>query len=125
MTQATTHDQKEQAAAWDKQCRKMQLKFGVVTLPAMLLVMIPFVIALEYFIELVIPLISGEVAYGQPGYYEYQAAKDQVLIVVAILFVLVIVVMYLTHRWYKKLIRALGPRPGGYPGKWKRWLGAV
>lgn len=102
----------------------MQLKYGVVTFPAMLMVMMPFVVALEYFIELVTPLMSGELAYGQPGYYEYQAVKDQVLIVVAILFVLVIMVMYLTHRWYKKLIRALGPRPGGYPGRWKRWLGA-
>lgn len=75
-----------------------------------------------YFIDVVSPLMSGELAYGLPGYYEYQEAKDQALIVMAVLFVLYATALYLLYRWYKKMMRALGPRPGGYPGKWKRWL---
>lgn len=125
MIQTTVGGQKKQAAVWDKRCIRMLLTYFVVSLPPMVLLISLFGFALQYFLELVNPLISGELAYGQPGYYEYQAAKDQALIIMSVLFVLVITAFYLTYRWYMRLIRALGSRPGGYPGHWKRWLGAV
>ena len=122
MTQAIDADQKEQTAAWDKRCWKVQLKYSAVLFPTTFLLFLPFGVALFYFIDVVSPLMSGELAYGLPGYYEYQEAKDQALIVMAVLFVLYATALYLLYRWYKKMMRALGPRPGGYPGKWKRWL---
>lgn len=125
MTQTTMSDQKEQGAAWDKQCMKMQLQYFVVALPPMVLLVSFFGFALQYFVELVNPLISGELAYGRPGYYEYQAAKDQALVILSVLFVLVITALSLSYGWYMRLIRALGPRPGGYSGQSKSWLGAV
>ncbi|MCU1531538.1 MAG: hypothetical protein JWO49_1109 [Arthrobacter sp.] len=125
MTQTTTRDLEEQAAAWDKQCTRVQLKYFAVVLPVMVLLSGPFFITLQHFFDVVTLLMSGEMAYGQPGYYEYQAAKDQAIIVLAVLFVLIIVVLYLAHRWYMKMVRVLGPRPGGYPGKWQRWLGTA
>jgi hypothetical protein len=125
MTQTTTSDLERQAAAWDKQCMRVQLKYFAVVLPIMVLLMGPFFLTFQYFFDLVNPLISGELGYGQPGYYEYQAAKDQVIIILVVLFVLIIAAFYLTHRWYVKLVGVLGPRPGGYPSKWRRWLGTV
>jgi hypothetical protein len=125
MTQTITSDLETQAAAWDKQCVRVQLKYFAVVLPIMVLLMGPFFLTLQYFFDVVTPLVSGELAYGQPGYYEYQAAKDQTVIILAVLFVLIIAAFYLTHRWYMKLVRVLGTRPGGYPGKWQRWLGTV
>ena len=125
MAQATTHDQKEQAAAWDRQCWKVQLKYAAFVLPPAFVLMLPFFLTLYYFLDVAGPLVSGELAYGQPGYYEYQAEKDRYLILLAVLFVLNVALYFISFRWYKKMMRALGPRPGGYPGKWKRWLGAV
>jgi hypothetical protein len=91
---------------------RRQFKYFVVILPITVLLTGPFFITLQYFLDLVNPLISGELAYDQPGYYEYQAAKDEAIIILAVLFVLIITALYLARRWYMKLIRALGPRPG-------------
>lgn len=125
MTQTTTSDLKDQAAVWDKQCVRVQLKYFAVVLPVVGLLSGLFFLTLQYFFDVVTPLVSGEMAYGQPGYYEYQAAKDQAIIVLAVLFVFIIAALYLAHRWHAKMVRVLGPRPGGYPGKWQRWLGTV
>ena len=81
-----------------------------------------FVQVLNYFLDVTRPLISGELAYGQPGYYEYQAAKDQSLIILAALVVLMAAHCYLSNRWCKKAIRALGPPPGGNTSRWNRWV---
>ena len=122
MTQTIDADQKELTAAWDKRCWKVQLKYVAVLFPTTFLLFLPFSVALFYFIDIVSPLMSGELVYGLPGYYEYQEAKDDALIFMAVLGVLYATALYLMYRWYKKMMRALGPRPGGYPGKWKRWL---
>lgn len=65
--------------------------------------------------------VTGEVAFGDALYNEYQEAKDLALIVLAVLFVLNVAAIVLWQRWYKKRLLALGPRPGG-AGKWRRWL---
>lgn len=67
------------------------------------------------------PLITGDLVYGEVGYEEYQEGKDVLLIAVAVLLVLNAAFLGFLHIWYKKRIRSLGPRPGGLPGKWKRW----
>ena len=125
MRQTITSDLEEQAAAWDKQCVRVQLKYFAVVLPVTVLLSGFFFITVQYFFDVVTPLVSGELGYGQPGYYEYQVAKDQAIIVLAVLFVLIIAGFYLAHRWHTKMVRVLGPRPGGYPDKWQRWLGTV
>lgn len=125
MTQTTTSDLENQAAAWDKQCVRVQLKYFAVVLPIMVLLSGLFFITLQYFFDVVTPLVSGELAYGQPGYYEYQAAKDLAIIVLAVVFVIIIAALYVAHRWHAKMVRVLGPRPGEYPDKWQRWLGTV
>lgn len=73
------------------------------------------------FLNLLLPLVTGEVAFGDALYNESQEAKDLALIVLAVLFVLNVAAIVLWQRWYKKRLLALGPRPGG-AGKWRRWL---
>lgn len=115
-------DQKQQLADWNKRCGKLWLKyFAIVLLPLVLLVF-PFIQVLYYFLDVARPLISGEFVYGQPGYYEYQAAKDQSLIILAILFVLIAAVFYLSNRWCKKAVRTLDPPPVGDTSRWNRWV---
>ena len=122
MAQTIDADQKQQLADWDKRCGKLWLKyFAIVPLPLVLLTF-PFIQVLDYFLDVTRPLISGELAYGQPGYHEYQAAKDQSLVILAILLVLVAAVFYLSNRWYKKAIRVLGPPPVGNASRWNRWV---
>lgn len=94
---------------------RVQLKYFAVVLPILVLLMGPFFLTFEYFFDLVNPLISGELGYGQPGHYEYQAAKDQAIIILAVLFVLIIAAFYLAHRWHLKMVRVLGPIPGDTP----------
>lgn len=108
-TKSTETDQKEQIAAWNKQCKKVWVKYFTVVIPSSFLLTLPFILTLRYFLDVTVPLVSGELAYGEPGYYEYQAAKDQALIILAVLLVIIMAVNYFTHRWYTKLIRALGP----------------
>jgi hypothetical protein len=83
---------------------------------------VAFTVTLLWFLDLVTPLMTGELAYGQVGYYEYQEGKDVLLVILAVLLVLNVALIALLHVSYKKRLRALGPRPGGMPGKWKRWL---
>lgn len=78
--------------------------------------------AFVWFLNLVTPLVTGDLVYGEVGYAEYQEGKDVVLIILAVLLVLNVTLLGFLHAWYKKRIRALGPRPGPAPGKWKRWL---
>lgn len=125
MTETAAAGQKEQTKAWDRQRRKVQLKYLAVTLPIQFVLLLPFVLTLYFFLDLLGPLVSGELTYGQPGYYEYQAEKDRTLIRLAVLLVVNVATWYVMVRWYKKMMRSLGPRPGGYPGNWKRWLGAA
>jgi phosphoglycerol transferase MdoB-like AlkP superfamily enzyme len=115
-------DQKQQLAAWNKRCGKLWLKYFAVVLVPLFILMFPFFQVLNYFLAVTGPLMSGELAYGQPGYYEYQAAKDQSLITLAILLVLIAASYYVSSRWYKKAIRALGPPPGGNTSRWNRWV---
>ncbi|PTT66147.1 hypothetical protein, partial [Arthrobacter sp. HMWF013] len=124
VTHALELDQKEQAAAWDKRCQKLLVGYGLLVFLTGMPLMGAFFYCLTWFIELLTPLMNGELSYGMPGYYEYHSAKDSVLVITAVLLVLVIAWMVWTYRWYKKRMRALGPRPGGYPGRWKTWLGA-
>ncbi|KRE88223.1 hypothetical protein [Arthrobacter sp. Soil764] len=115
-------DQKQQLAAWNKRCATLWLKyFAIVFVPLTLLTM-PFFQLFYYFLDVTGPLVSGELAYGQPGYYEYQAAKDWSLVVLAVLLVLIGAVFYLSNRWWKKAVRKLGLPPGGDPSKWNRWV---
>jgi hypothetical protein len=46
MTQAIDADQKEQTAAWDKRCWKVQLKYSAVLFPTTFLLFLPFGVAL-------------------------------------------------------------------------------
>lgn len=124
MTQTTEVDQKEQTAAWDKRCNKLALKYLVVSFPTGILLGGAFGLTLVIFLNLLLPLVTGEVAFGEAGYNEYQEAKDLALIVLAVLFVLNVAAIVLWQRWYKKRLRALGPRPGG-TGRWKRWLYSI
>ena len=114
-------EQKQQVAAWNKQCGKLWLKYFALVLVPLFILMLPFFQVLNYFMAVTGPLVSGEVAYGQPGYYEYQAAKDQSLIILAALVVLAAVHYYFCNRWCKKAVRTLGPPPGD-SGKWNRWV---
>jgi hypothetical protein len=123
MAQTIDADQKRQLADWNKRCAKLWLKYFAVLTPPLVLLMFLFFQALYYFVSVTGPLVSGELASGQPGYYEYQAAKDQSLIILAILLVLIVASYYVSNRWYKKAIRALGPPPGGNTNKWTRWWG--
>jgi hypothetical protein len=125
MIQTKVTEQKEQTAAWDKQCKKLLLKYSALTLVTGAPLLFPFFYVFWTLVELLTPLISGDLAYGQAGYYEYLEAKDLGIIALAVLLVLNIAWFLLMKRWYKKRIRALGPRPGGYPGKWKRRLRAA
>jgi hypothetical protein len=122
MNQSIDTDQKQQLAAWNKRCGVLWLKYFAIVLVPIFLLMFPFVQALYYFLDVTLPLVSGELVYGQPGYYEYQAAKDQSLIILAGLFVLAAVHCYLSNRWCKKAIRALGLPPGSNPSRWNRWV---
>lgn len=79
-----------------------------------------FGLALVIFLNLLLR-VTGEVAFGDALYNEYQEAKDLALIVLAVLFVLNVAAIVLWQRWYKERLLALGPRPGG-AGKWRRWL---
>lgn len=121
MTQTTEVDQKGQTAAWDKQCNKLALKYLVVSFPTGIFLGGAFGLALVIFFNQLLPLVTGEIAFGDAGYTEYQEAKDLALIVLAVLFALNVAAIVLWQRWYKKRLRALGPRPGG-AGKWRRWL---
>lgn len=125
MTETAAAGQDEQTKAWDTKCRKVQLKYLAVTLPIQFVLMLPFILTLYLFLDVLGPLVSGELAYGQPGYNEYQAEKDRALIRLAVLLVLNVATAYVSFRWYKKMMRALGPRPGGYPRNRKRWLSAA
>ncbi|TLM80792.1 hypothetical protein FDW84_18235 (plasmid) [Pseudarthrobacter sp. NamE5] len=121
MAQAIDADQKQQLATWNKRCGKLWLKYFAMVLLPLFLLMFPFGLALNYFLAVTGPLVSGELAYGQPGYYEYQAAKDQSLIILAGLLVLGAAHYYLCNRWCKKAIRTLGPPPGS-SSRWNRWV---
>ncbi|MEJ1179265.1 MULTISPECIES: hypothetical protein [unclassified Pseudarthrobacter] len=123
MTETAAAGQKEQAKAWDKQCNKIGLKYFAIALPPLVLLMAPFMTTLQYFLDVTGPLVSGKIASG-PGFNEYRAVKDQALIILAVLLAFITAVFYFAHRWWKKSMRAIGRRPGGYPYKWKRWLSA-
>ncbi|UZX04767.1 hypothetical protein F8G81_20840 [Arthrobacter sp. CDRTa11] len=125
MTETAAAGQKEQTKAWNKRCNKIGLKYFVIALPPIVLLMVTFMTTLQYLLDVTGPLVSGELASGQPGFNEYQAAKDQALIILAVLLAFITAVFYFAHRWWKKSMRAIGPRPGGYPAKSKRWLGAA
>lgn len=120
MTQDVAAAQPELTAAWDKRCRRLAGKCWLFMalgfpLPA------AFGGAVVWLKELAMPLVTGDLVYGQAGYLEYQEGKDVLVVIVAVLLVLNVAFMGLLHVWYRKQIRALGPRPGGMPGKWKRW----
>jgi len=114
-------EQKQQIAGWNKRCGKLWLKYFAMVFVPMALLVFAFVQVLNYFLAATGPLVSGELAYGQPGYYEYQAAKDQSLILLAGLFILMAAHFYVCNRWYKKAVRTLGPPPGDST-KWNRWV---
>lgn len=114
-------EQKLQVAAWNKQFGKLWLKYFALVLVPLFILMLPFFQVLNYFMAVTGPLVSGEMAYGQPGYYEYQAAKDQSLIILAALVVLAAVHYYFCNRWCKKAVRTLGPPPED-SSKWNRWV---
>lgn len=114
-------DQKQQIAAWNKRCGKLWLKYFALVLVPLFIVMFPFFQVLNYFLAVTGPLVSGELAFGQPGYHEYQTAKDQSLIILAGLLVLMAAHYYLCNRWCKKAIRTLGPPPGDST-RWNRWV---
>ncbi|MDQ0770317.1 hypothetical protein QF031_003066 [Pseudarthrobacter defluvii] len=120
MTQELAADQREQTVAWDRQCKKLAYRcwfFAVLGFPLQL----ALGGAVVWLKELVMPLVTGHLVFGEVGYLEYQEGKDVLLVAVAILLVLNAAFLGFLHVWYKKGIRALGPRPGGLPGKWKRW----
>lgn len=121
MTQTTEVEQKEQAQVWDKQCNKLALRYCVVAFLTAVPLGGAFFFTLIMFLDLLIPLITRELSYGEPDYFEYQEGKDLALVVLAVLLVLNVAAIFLEHRWYKKRLRALGPRPGG-AGKWRRWF---
>lgn len=121
MTQSIDADQKQQLAAWNKRCAKLWLKYFAIVLVPLFILMVPFFQVFHYFLDVVGPLVSGEMAYGQPGYFEYQDAKDQALIILAGLLVLAAAHYYLCNRWCKKAIRTLGPPPGN-SSRWNRWV---
>lgn len=125
MIQTKVTEQKEQTAAWDRQCKKLLIKYSALTMVTGTPLALPFLYILWTLVELLTPLISGELSYGQAGYYEYQEAKDVGIVALAVLLVLSVAWLFLMKRWYKKRLRALGPRPGGYPGNWERWLDAA
>ncbi|MFC8523397.1 hypothetical protein [Pseudarthrobacter sp. NPDC057230] len=114
-------DRKQQLAAWNKRCAKLWLKYFALVLAPLFILMLPFFQVLNYFLSVTGSLVSGEMAYGQPGYYEYQAAKDQSLILLAGIVVLFAAHYYLCNRWCKKAIRTLGPPPGDST-RWNRWV---
>ncbi|MDV8148428.1 hypothetical protein [Arthrobacter sp. B10-11] len=120
MAQTMDADQKQQLADWNKRCGKLWLKYFAMVLPPLVLLLFPFIQVLYYFLDVTRPLISRELAYGQPAYHDYQAAKDQPLIILAIFLVLIAAVFYLSNRWYKKAIRVLGPPPVGNTSRWNR-----
>jgi hypothetical protein len=122
MDQSIDTDQKQQLAAWNKRCGILWLKYLAIVLVPIILLMFPFVQVLNYFLDVTRPLVTGDLVYGQPGYYEYQAAKDQSLIILAVLVVLIAAHYYLSNRWCKKAIRTLGPPPGRNPSRWNRWV---
>jgi hypothetical protein len=122
MAQTIDAEQKQQLADWNKRCGKLWLKYFTIVLVPLFVLLFPFIQVLLYFLDVMDPLVSGELAYGQPGYYEYQAAKDQSLIILAILLVLIVAVFYLSNRWCKKAIRVLGPPPVGDTSRWNRWV---
>jgi hypothetical protein len=121
VNQSIDTDQKQQLAAWNKRCGILWLKYFAIVLVPLFLLMFPFVQVLSYFLDVTLPLVTGELVYGQPGYYEYQAAKDRSLIILAGLLVLAAAHYYLCNRWCKKAIRTLGPPPGN-TSKWNRWV---
>ncbi|MGG6382441.1 hypothetical protein [Paenarthrobacter sp. NEAU-H11] len=121
MGQSIDTDQKQQLAAWNKRCGILWLKYFAIVLAPIFLLMFPFVQVLNYFLDVTRPLVTGEMVYGQSGYYEYQAAKDQALIILAVLPVLAAAHYYLCNRWCNKAIRALGLPPGDTT-RWNRWV---
>jgi hypothetical protein len=121
MDQSIDTDQKQQLAAWNKRCGILWLKYFAIVLVPIFLLMFPFVQVLNYLLDVTRPLVTGELVYGQPGYYEYQAGKDQALIILAGLLVLAAAHYYLCSRWCKKAIRALGLPPGNAT-RWNRWV---
>jgi hypothetical protein len=122
MDQSIDTDQKQQLAAWNKRCGILWLKYFAIVLVPLFILMFPFFQVLNYFLDVIRPLVTGELVYGQPGYDEYQAAKDQSLIILAGLLVLAAAHYYLCSRWCKKAVRTLGLPPGGNPSRWNRWV---
>lgn len=121
MNQPIDTDQKQQLAAWNKRCGILWLKYFAIVLVPLFILMLPFFQVLNYFLDVTRALATGELAFGQPGYYESQAAKDQALIILAVLVVLAAAHYYLCNRWCKKAIRTLGPPPGN-SSRWNRWV---
>ena len=122
MNQPIDADEKERIASWNKRCAKVWFKYLAFVVLTFALLLAPFIQVFHYFLDVTVPLVSGELIYGQPGYQEYQTAKDWYLIILAVLLVLFSVVYYLGHRWYKRAIRALGTPPSGMFNRWNRWV---
>lgn len=121
MDQSIDTDQKQQLAAWNKRCATLWLKYFAIVLLPLFILMFPFFQVLSYFLDVTRPLVTGELVYGQPGYYEFQAARDQSLMILAGLLVLAAAHYYLCNRWYKKALRTLRPPPGD-SSRWNRWV---
>lgn len=121
MDGSTDTDQKQQLAAWNKRCGILWLKYFALVLVPLFILLLPFFRGLTYFLDVTRALATGELVFGQPGYYESQASKDQALIILAVLVVLAAAHYYLCNRWCKKAIRTLGPPPGNF-SRWNRWV---
>ena len=88
MNQPIDADEKERIASWNKRCAKVWFKYLAFVVLTFALLLAPFIQVFHYFLDVTVPLVSGELIYGQPGYQEYQTAKDWYLIILAVLLVL-------------------------------------
>jgi hypothetical protein len=99
--------------AWEKQYRqymrtakRLRLIYGLLALP--------FLGAALYLAGVLYPLIKGDIAFGHSSYYEYRAASDAGILILAASIVPYCAAGILTGRWVRKAHLALGLRADGY-----------
>jgi hypothetical protein len=77
------------------------------------LLYIPFLASLLFLAGVLFPLVTGDIAFGHPGYYWYRAVSDTALLIVAMSFVLYAVYGFLQRHLVRRAHLALGLKADG------------
>ena len=99
-------------AAWEKQYERYK-RTGKRLLAVQGLLFIPLLASLLFLAGVLFPLVSGDIAFGHPGYYWYRAASDTSLLIATITFVLYAGYSVLHRQLVRRAHLALGLKADG------------